>query len=279
MHAIRRWLRRVAAAVWFAERPKERRWRRAAERGDIQASYSLGRRYVEESRKYGRHGSIGIPLRPARRLHEASCRYLRLAADAGHGEAAFHLARQLAKGPNRRWWPDDDGHWPDEAKRYLTMAAESGHTHAAYLLGAMHLRSMTYASPEPTAERYLRQAAEAGHAKAAYTLGELLARQKGRETSAEHFLRLAADRDDPSPLACAELARLLIRTQRIGEAEPYLRAALNSRFGFHRLQIGWMELLGDVLTKTGRAPEAKIWYERAERQKAVDQMTEELPDD
>ena len=277
MDAFRRWLRRVAAAVWFAERPKERRLRRAAERGDIQASYSLGMRYVEESYKYSRHGSIG--LRPARRLHEAACQYLRLAADAGHVEAAFYLARQLAKGPKRRWWPDDEEFWPEDAKRYLTMAAASGHTHSAYLLGAMRLRSMTHERFGPSAEDYLRQAAEAGHVKAAYTLGESLARERGRETSAELFLRLAADRDDPSPLACVELARLLIRTQRIGEAAPYLRAVLNSGFRYHGLETDWAELLGEVLTKTGRAREAEIWNERARRQRAADAITEDLPDE
>ena len=274
MEALRRRLRRAAATVWFAERPKERRWRRAAERGDAQASYTLGMHYVEQ---YGKYRS-GIQVRPVRRLYEAACLYLRQAADSGHGTAALQLARQLARGPKRPRWPEEDQSWSDEAKRYLTAAAESGNAQAAYLLGAMHLRLLRYEKRASDVERYLSQAADANHAKAAHKLGEWLSRQEGRETDAEHFLRIAADRDDPAPPACVDLARLLIRTRRPGEAAPYLHTALNSRFKYYHLDISWMRLLGDVLTETGRATDARVWYGRADSLQAAERMIAELPD-
>ncbi|MEY9855885.1 TPR repeat protein [Catenulispora sp. GAS73] len=249
-----------------------------AERGDVQASYALGKRYVELRRD---HFNTRIHLRSARRLYELARLHLRRAADAGHADAAVALARLSANERLRPVWPEERNPWTPEEQRYLTAAAESGHTHAAFLIGATRLGDSRPSDDATSdAERYLRQAAEGGHAKAAYKLAEWLLRQDGRQADAEHFLRLAADRADADPLACIDLARILTRTQRSDLAEPYVRKALDSshRHDTYRLEADWMELLGDVLNRTRRRAEAQEWYAKARARRSAPNRAEDWPD-
>lgn len=262
--------------TWLARWPKERRWRRAAERGDMQASYKLGMSYVG---KYSRDRSALFQLRSSQWLYEAACRHLRRAADAGDRDAALQLAQELERGgPPRHWRSEEERYWSGQAARYLKAAADAGQMEAAYLLGAMHLRHALDRDHEPDPERYIRQAADARHARAAHKYGRWLSTQEGREAEAERYLRMIADLDDPDPRACVDLARLLVRTRRSDLAEPYLRTALNSRFTFHHLDIEWMELLGDVLSHAGRAKEAKYWYDYAQARRAANRAMADVAD-
>lgn len=99
------------------------------------------------------------------------------------------------------------------------------------------------------AERHAREALRKNRNAplANYVMGSLAIR-KGQYREAEGFLRKAADAPQPNILALNDLAEVLRRTERAGEAETYVRRALEKAPNFYILH----ETLGVVLMDQDR---------------------------
>lgn len=117
----------------------EAKYRPAAEQGDAEAQFNLGKMYFHKS-------SLKKEERVANWV-EAE-KWLRKAADQGHAEAQFYMGRICSFGiglPAKK---------PDESRVWFTKAAEQGHIPSMLAL-----------------DRY-REVAELGYAEAQYELGK-----------------------------------------------------------------------------------------------------------
>jgi hypothetical protein len=93
---------------------EERRYRMAADQGNANAQFNLGRMYDE-----GR----GVD-----QSHEEAVRYCRMVADQGHVQAQFYLGCMYEKG-------DGNDQSNEEAVRWFIMVANHGNADAQFNLG------------------------------------------------------------------------------------------------------------------------------------------------
>ena len=182
--------------------------------------------------------NLGVLLQQSGRLPEAE-RWYQAAADAGQPDAANNLGVLLQQ----------SGRLP-EAERWYQAAADAGQPDAANNLGLLLQQSGRL----PEAERWYQAAADAGHAEAANNLG-LLLQQSGRLPEAERWYQAAAEAGHAE--AANNLGLLLQQSGRLPEAERWYQAAA---------EAGHAEAannLGLLLQQSGRLPEAKRWYQAA----------------
>lgn len=230
------------SVVFWRMGKRERQLRRDAERGDSAAAYALGVSYRERHDRAPHWPEFGWPKRSV--LREKALHYLKLAADAGNMAAVDHI--------NHLAWTETRWIAP-ELIGYVRTAADRGNLDAAYRLGH-NIDREAAAPPAATpqeAERYLRQAADGGHRGAARMLGMFLATTYVGRKEAEHYLRLATDREDPDP----DLERAAEVYQRRHDIEAWeFSNRPNKRAEAELAQLLW---------RTGRAAEAVKYYERA----------------
>ncbi|ADP80931.1 sel1 repeat family protein [Pseudofrankia inefficax] len=187
---------RVATYLGLAKRSEQAEdvLRQAAENGDRDAAYDLGR-LLEAGRR-------GAAARPA----EAE-RYYLIACELGHVEAPLSLGSMLM-----------DADRPQEGERYCRLAAERGNRAAARRLG----NAAWTVGRDQDAERYLRMAAQEDDvgrdADDVLRLAEFLA-SKGRVQEALPLLRDIGDRAEPARLRA--ISTLLRRAGLDEEAQDY----------------------------------------------------------
>jgi tetratricopeptide (TPR) repeat protein len=277
----------------YAGLRREAELQRSADNGDADAAYELGSRLAENPPGWwilsNRFGWV-------RRRRAAATRYLRQAADAGDHQAAAKAGRWLVQ---RRDWQGAEHYlrqavgsgdpavaydlgkvlaripWGSFAGKHIDRRQyRSGLPDAGRMLvdGAGWLTPGDLLAPEGRygeAIAFLRQAADLGHLGAAADLGMLLlaSGQRDLELEAERYLRLSADRGymqmGRSGWFTAELAALLAREGRYGEAERYFRKSLSeiNKFSFDYPYI--QRELGRLLERRGQHAEAAELFRQA----------------
>ncbi|SDX95996.1 Sel1 repeat-containing protein [Allochromatium warmingii] len=150
----------------------------AAEQGNIEAKYVLGRHFAE---------GIGCPRNPAKGIP-----LIRSAAEAGNRDAQGFLGSLYMEG-------DGVPQNPSEGARWLRLAADQGDPFAQYNLGYLYERGIGVAANHPEAVRLYKLAAASGVVFAQFHLAQCYEHGKGvREDTAEaiRWYRLAAENGD-----------------------------------------------------------------------------------
>ena len=114
---------------------------------------------------------------------------LELAADAGHAEAQYTLAKMYRAGKGV-------GRNDARALHFFQMAASQGHCKALCNVGTMYETGRGVIKSLENAAKYYARAAKAGDPKAAFNLSIMYKNGSGVEQNAEsaqHFLRVAAE--------------------------------------------------------------------------------------
>ena len=162
----------VFASCAVAQSPTEiEELRLAAEQGDADAQYELGRRYNKGE---------GVPPDG-----QETVRWLQLAAEQGHADAQLILGLADAGG---------------EAARWYRLAAEQGNADAQLILGTMYANGEGVPQDYGEAARWYRLAAEQGNADAQLILGTMYAGGEGVPqdyVQSHKWLNLAASRTTP----------------------------------------------------------------------------------
>ena len=133
-------------------------WKKAADQGNDQAQFSLGRAYTEGE---------GVP-----QDHVEAARWYRKAADQGGVEAQGLLGLAYATGMGV---PQDYA----EAARWYRKAADQGNTTAQFLLGSACAKGEGVPQDYPEAVRWWKKAADHGDVEAQLNLGVSYAKGEG----------------------------------------------------------------------------------------------------
>jgi TPR repeat protein len=147
----------------------------AAARGEPEAEYQLGLRYV---------GGLGVP-----RDDVAATAWFRRAAQKGLARAQYNLGAMYAVGLGVE---QNDV----EAARWVRMAAEQGVAEAQHDLGMFYASGAGVGEDPSEAARWYREAAEQGHARAQFCLGAMYRTGRGvprNDVRAAQWYRVAAD--------------------------------------------------------------------------------------
>ncbi|WCM53272.1 sel1 repeat family protein [Pseudomonas sp. WJP1] len=147
----------------------------AAERGDRDAQFMLGRSYF-------RGESVSQDFAQA-------LLWLRKAAELGHADAQYDLALMFHLGQGVTQDDSVAFHW-------IRMAAEQGHVEAEYVLGTLYGSGLGVPRDDSLALQWLRRAAEKGNAEAQNLVGYFLAVGRGTtqdDAAAVEWLRKAAE--------------------------------------------------------------------------------------
>ena len=156
--------------------------RKAAEQGDAETQFSLGRIYF-----FGR----GVP-----QDHKQAAKWYRQAAEQGHTKAQFMLGEMYARGSGVPWDYRETVKW-------YRRAAEAGDAGAHFKLGLMYEYGEGVPENEWEAEKWYREgvrryrtAAEQGDVEAQYMLGSMY--RTGKGVSQDHneamkWLRMSAE--------------------------------------------------------------------------------------
>lgn len=179
--------------------------------------------------------------------------YIRGAADAGHPVARHTMGHLLAERGE-----------PAEAERYYRLAADAGHTDSLVNLGVL----LRQRGDLDGAEKCYRQAIKAGDTDAMNNLGNLL-RQRGDLGAAEQWWRQAADAGNGDALASYGA----LHTER-GDWE---RAEELFRKSAQAGNAAGMLNLAHVLVRTNRVQEAETWLRTAGETKAPEPEPEPEP--
>jgi TPR repeat protein len=229
-------------------------YRKAAEQGDVQAQYDLGKRYHEglgvakddnEAIKWLRKAGEGENGKGQDLLNtiEANVEdvWVRSAAEQGDAKAQFKLGQRYHHG----WGVARS---EAEAEKWFRKAAEQGDVEALWFLGWKYEHGRGVARNRAEAVKWYRKAAEQGDAKAQCRLGEKY--HKGRDVAqddgeAVKWYRKAAEQGDEKGQYRFGLMVLEGRgvPQSYDEAERWLRKSaiqgnsmaqsmLNSRIAF-----------------------------------------------
>ncbi len=137
----------VEAAKWY--RKAEKGFRKAAEKGDIEALYQLADMYFW----------VHPGLDPDK---AESIKWFKKAAEKGHAEFANELGEMYWSGVKYGdWWgvePDDA-----EAAKWFKKAAEKGHAFALHSLGLLYYHGKGVEKDYAEAIKWFNLAAEQGH--------------------------------------------------------------------------------------------------------------------
>jgi len=133
-------------------------WKKAADQGNDQAQFSLGRAYTEGE---------GVP-----QDHVEAARWYRESADQGNSWAQFSLGFAYANGMGV---PQDHV----EAARWYRKAADQGGVEAQGLLGLAYATGMGVPQDYAEAARWYRKAADQGNTTAQFLLGSACAKGEG----------------------------------------------------------------------------------------------------
>lgn len=150
-------------------------YRQAAESGNAEGQYRLGKCYLS-----GR-GKVGHAIEKNAQL---GVEWLRKAGEQGHCDAQYLLSRGL--------YDNNVGIDEREAVKWMRKAAEQGHCGAQYELGDVYMRGRGVNIDEREAVKWLRKAAEQGHRVAQHDLGYAYMQGRGvgfDEREAEKWLR------------------------------------------------------------------------------------------
>lgn len=153
-------------------------WREAAELGDGESQFALGRLFERGS---------GV----REDINEAY-KWYRLAAGNAVLDAQLRVAELFLSGRI-------DGRGPEDALEWLERAAELGHAGAQFQLGLMKLEGYGTAEDPVAAARWFKQAAEQGHVQAQNNIGSLYENGRGVEQDyarAFDYFNLAARQGD-----------------------------------------------------------------------------------
>jgi TPR repeat protein len=150
-----------AARERLEELDELERCRQAAERGDAEAQYHLGRQCVE--------GALNADPREA-------AKWFRLAAEQGHAGAQFELARNLC-------YDNDDDDDDAEAFEWWRKAAEQGHVEAIFELADCYEVGFVVDTDPAQALEWYRLALEKGHAKAQERIDDILEMEGNRKAA------------------------------------------------------------------------------------------------
>ena len=187
---------------------------------------------------------------------------LRKAADLGHAEAAFIIARmyQFAKGVAK----DDN-----EAVRWCRKAAELGYAQAQSVLGFLLVNGQGVPKDEAQAMHWLRKSAEQGYAEGQYNLGHLLANGSSvpkDEAEAVRWYRKAAEQGYPQ--AQYNLGNMYSQGRGVSkdeaEAVRWYRKAAEQGYGRAQYNLALMLANGRGVPKD--EAEAVRWLRKAAEQ-------------
>jgi len=150
-------------------------YRLAAEKGDADARYRLGKLYKE--------GTVVAPD------DAEALRLFRLAADQGHAGAQVALGEMYADG---RGTEKNEA----EAVKWYRKAADQGYANGEYRLGLMHAHGRGVAQNHAEAVKWYRRAADQSHASGQTNLGVMYANGTGvsrNDAEAFKWFRLATE--------------------------------------------------------------------------------------
>ncbi|MGB6229692.1 MAG: heparinase II/III family protein [Litorimonas sp.] len=182
---------------------------------------------------------------------DRAMRYLRLAAEAGHGQGALELGMALAK----EAISEDELR---DAERWLLAASKARIRTAFRQLGILYMADGPLHDPGK-AEAAYRQAVSMGHAGSEAALGQLLL-QQGRTREAIGHLSAAMDHGNVSAtMALAEVYR------ESGDSLDLVRAEAAYLKAVEMGHAPARPLLAEILLETGRAKDALSLLERAAR--------------
>ena len=229
--------------------------------GSAAAAHALGRHYRERGDEPGRR-VLAAPVRRAghalgayaladlleHRSDVGAERWLRAAAEQGHREAAYRLARAL----DRAATGDGRGERAParEAEQWYRQAAARGHRRAALHLGAI----LEKRGELKEAGRWYLTSAKDGESRAACALGFLLRDAGDEESAAVWWLRAAQDGDGNAANALGALHAARGEQQ---TAERWYRAAMDAG------DVNGAYNLGLLCAAQDRTAQAEQWYRRA----------------
>lgn len=183
-------------------------FRRAAEKGLARAQYNLGAMYAV---------GLGVEQDDVQ-----AARWVRMAAERGVAEAQYDLGMFYASGAG----VEQD---PSEAARWHREAAAQGHARAQFCLGAMYRIGRGVPRDDARAAKWYRNAADQGLAEAQHNLGVMYALGEGvpRDlVQAYQWLNLAAAAQGESSASAARaLDELALRMRPAQVAEAQRRSA------------------------------------------------------
>jgi AcrR family transcriptional regulator/TPR repeat protein len=238
----------------------EAAYRRADDRGDMDAAFYLGNllaeqnlipeaeaayRRADERGHAGAASNLGLLLETRGHVRAAEAAYRR-ADERGHAGAATNLGLLLQTGDRLL-----------EAEAAYRRADDRGDMDAAFYLGNL----LAEQNLIPEAEAAYRRADERGHAGAASNLGLLLERQE-RPQEAEIAYRRADERGHA--LASFNLGRLLQSQGRLQGAEAAYRRADERGHGDAAFTLALL------LQAQGRLSEADDAYRRADERRHLE---------
>jgi TPR repeat protein len=252
-------------------------YRRAAELGDVQAQFIIGRLSMTGD---------GVPVN-----ERESAKWFLCAAQQGNAAAAHNIAVYYAEGTGIEQDLDRAIVWFEKAaaagvlaaqvqlgKLYaagrgvrrdlaratelLHDAAESGDAEAKTALALMHLQGDNVLDDAGQAEHLLRQAAEAGHLGAATQLGHLCT-SKSRNDDAIRWYRKAAEAGQPESQHALGVAYFNGRgvPADLDTAAAWIASAAHANYPAAQFQLGVMYCTGKGVPMD--YAQGVSWYEQA----------------
>lgn len=222
--------------------------RDAAERGDVEAQYSLGLMYATED-------SVALSMSEA-------AKWFRLAGDNGYAEAQVLLGLMYAEG--KGVLKDET-----EAVTWYQKAAEQGHAQAQFNLGACYDYGEGVEKDMVEAVKWYRKAAEQNNVKAEVNLGSCYGSGNGVEKNtveAVKWLRKAAEQGDAQAQsnlgACYEYGEGVEKD--MGEALKWYRKAAEQNNIQAEVNLGSCYRTGNGVKKN--VVEAINWFRKAAAQ-------------
>ena len=207
----------------------------AAEGGDAEAQYQLGRVYFDEDHpRYWRD--------PAKAVH-----YFELAAEQDHVGAMLELARLFRDGYG-------SFHDQERAVGYFRRAVDWGDPAAARNLGRHYLAGRGVPAEPSRAYELFRVAAEGGDVDGARLLGEAYQRGRGVERSPERAYRwLLVAAEDGDPAAQNDVGLIYLRgsgaEQDVEEGIRWLGRAAEQDFHVAIFNLGMLYYRGDYVPR------------------------------
>jgi TPR repeat protein/predicted Ser/Thr protein kinase len=220
-------------------------WQEAAERGQVEALWLLGR---------CRSNGIGLDKDATEGL-----RLYRQAAEKGYAPAqhnlgmAYHFGLGVARDAS-------------EAVRWYHRAAEQGHANAQMILASLYRSGHGVGKDEAEAVRWYRKAADQGYASAQVSLGAMYANGHGvakDESEALRWYRKAADQG--YAVAQYNVGTMYRNARGVVtddvESVRWLRKAAEQGHAGAQVDLGWMYEMGRGVSRD--PVEAVHWYRQA----------------
>ncbi len=230
------------------ESEAEKKYKKAAEQGDAEAQYNLGRCYYDGD---------GIT-----QDHKEAVKWYRNAAEQGHAAAQNRLGVCYydGEGVKQNF---------EEAAKWYRKAAEQGYAKAQYNLGLCYHSGNGVKQDYEEAVKWYRKAVEQGHAMAQNNLGRCYEDGEGITQDykeAVKWYKKAAEQGNAR--AQCDLAHCLMRgyglTEDKKEAVKWYRKAAEQDYPFALYQLGNCYYFGDGVAEDKK--EAVKWYRKAAEQ-------------